>query len=103
MSTGKSLLLKGSPCYRPRAAKSENKGYVRCIWIASEFNAKNATGKNGHEDTDKHKKFLQIHKKITEAPKEGLKRQQECFTKAQMKLFKIKHFEYKFLGLCLCT
>ncbi len=44
------LLRKGSPCYRPWAAKSTQIGSIRCIWCASEFLVKNSTGPKGDEN-----------------------------------------------------
>ena len=69
------MLRKGSPCYRPWAAKSEKEGHIRCIWCSTEFQVKNATVPKGHEESARHQKFIQEHRAYEEIPKEELKKQ----------------------------
>ena len=95
------LLRKGSPFYRPWASISNEKGSIKCLWCCSEFKVANATGPNGHEETDRHVKLAKELANNLEKPKEDVSKQQIYFTKMEEKVYKRKHFEYKFLNICL--
>ena len=56
---GSRLTRVGGSFFRPWAAVSNKEGFVLCTWCNAEFLSTNATGKNGHEETETHKKFAE--------------------------------------------
>ena len=98
---GCQLTTVGSPFFRDWASKSQTKGYIFCIWCNSEFLAKNAGGKNGHESSDRHKKFAEQYMNKVEQTKVKTNKEREFLTRFQENQEKTKLFEYKFLSLCL--
>ncbi len=57
--------------------------------------------KNGHENTDKHRRYNEEYKNNYEKPKQDNDKERRILTKAQENHQKIKLFEFKLLNLCL--
>jgi len=91
----------GSAFYRPWAANSDREGFVLCVWCNSEFLTSNATGKKGHEESDRHKKFEEKYKANLQTATSNIEKERQYLSRIQENLENIKLFEYKLLNLCL--
>ena len=98
---GSRLTRVGGSFFRPWAAVSDKEGFVLCTWCNAEFLSTNATGKNGHEETETHKKFAEEYNDNIPKFTGEIKKERHYLSKYQENAEKKKLFEYKHQNLCL--
>ena len=99
--TGDRYLKKGGKYFRPWAKKSDTQGYIVCTWCNTEFEAKNTTGSNGHENSLTHKNWKEKNEKNLEVVEKNHEKEKSILTKSQRNYQNLRMFEFKLLNICL--